>query len=474
MLRLRQCLVLLAVLVGIAATAFAGPATVTTPVLVSGASPFAPDGCGVDTNLLHSEHDATLAVDPADTDHLVAIWQQDNMLSSVAGVSLDGGASWQRALVPGLTTCTGSARWTGAFDPWISIGPDGTVYMSSVVNGPDPVPNPVAQSYGVAVSRSADGGLTWSEAQFPIELPVNGLFLDKSAVTADQTLPGSAYVVTTLIPNVVLLSRTTDHGETWTDARPIYVGKPGFASFGAEIVSLPDGTLLTIFTEWPLDFFAAAQAGNETLTVIGENEVLVMRSQDGGETWSLPSRVATFPPWVARDPESGASVVFPWRVVRSAIGSDGSVWVAWDQVRAGDARIRFTRSTDGGVTWSAPADVVATTNEILKPTIAISGGTVGVTFYDFRNDTPGDGELTTDVWLRHSHDGGASWEEAHLGGPFDLREVPISNGNGIPTGDYAGLVPLAGEAFGALFQRGNPPETVGATDVFFARVAPAP
>jgi hypothetical protein len=339
--------------------------------------------------------------------------------------------------------------------------------MSSVVNSSPRLPGgPV--SYGLAVSRSTDGGLTWSAASFPIESPVEGAFLDKSAVTADTTRPGSASVVTTLIPNVLLFSRTTDSGAAWSPALPIYIGKPGFAAFGAEILSLPDGTLLNVFTEWPLSFFVAAVAGSETLASVGENEVLVMRSSDGGSTWSLPSRVATFPPKVSRDPDTGAAVVAPWRVPRSAVAADGSIWIVWDEARPGDARIRFTQSADGGMTWTDPADVVTAADELLKPTIAVSGETVGVSFYDFRNDDDGDGELTTDIWLRHSHDGGATWAETHLGGPFDLLQVPVSFGNGIRTGDYAGLVPLA-DGFGALFQRGNPPETIGATDVFFVR-----
>ena len=83
----------------------------------------------------------------------------------------------------------------------------------------------------------------------------------------------------------------------------------------------------------------------------------------------------------------------------------------------------------------------------------------------------GDGELTTDVWIRHSHDAGATWEETHVSGPFDLRAVPTSNGNYVPTGDYAGLVGLR-QGFGAFFQRGNPPDTIGATDVFFSSLVP--
>ncbi|HEV3471708.1 MAG TPA: sialidase family protein, partial [Actinomycetota bacterium] len=405
-------------------TSFAGPGPVTKVETVSGGSPFSPDGCGVNTDLLDSEHDATLAVDPRNADHLVATWIQDNTLSSAIGTSVDGGRTWTKSLVPRLTRCTGSARWDYAFDPWVSIGPNGIAYMSSIVNGTGPIPSPnPLPEYGLAVSRSIDGGLTWDDAAFPFESATYGTILDKSAITADATRPGHAHVVTTMLPNVLLHARTTDRGETWSDARPIYSGKPGFASFGAEIVALPDGTLLNIFGEWPLNFFPAAVAQSEQLAAVGENEVLVMRSTDGGESWSAPSTVVTFPPWVARDAETGEATVAPWRVVRSDVGEDGTIWVVWDESIFGDSRIRLTRSTDGGMTWSDPVDVVAAEDAILKPTIAVSTDALVVTFYDFRNDTPQDGELTTDVWLRHSHDGGASWEETHLGGPFDLKKV---------------------------------------------------
>jgi hypothetical protein len=62
----------------------------------------------------------------------------------------------------------------------------------------------------------------------------------------------------------------------------------------------------------------------------------------------------------------------------------------------------------------------------------------------------GDGIATTDVWLRHSHDGGDTWEpEQHLYGPFDHYTAPISYfAPGVPRGlflgDYMGLETIAG------------------------------
>ena len=78
-------------------------------------------------------------------------------------------------------------------------------------------------------------------------------------------------------------------------------------------------------------------------------------------------------------------------------------------------------------------------------------GTVVLTYYDHRNNVLGDGVATTDVWLRHSHDGGATWQpEQHLHGPFDMDEAPVSyfapgDPRGYFLGDYMGLETITGD-----------------------------
>jgi len=68
-----------------------------------------------------------------------------------------------------------------------------------------------------------------------------------------------------------------------------------------------------------------------------------------------------------------------------------------------------------------------------------------LTYYDDRNNVLGDGVATTDIWLRHSHNGAKTWEpEQHLHGPFDHYKAPISyfapgDPRGLFLGDYIGL-----------------------------------
>src|SRR5256885_427878 len=68
-------------------------------------------------------------------------------------------------------------------------------------------------------------------------------------------------------------------------------------------------------------------------------------------------------------------------------------------------------------------------------------GTLGVSYYDFRNRPVDSTALSTDVWLATcSADcaGAGPWAEKHLAGPFDTNRAPDSSGPFL--GDYQGLV----------------------------------
>jgi hypothetical protein len=60
------------------------------------------------------------------------------------------------------------------------------------------------------------------------------------------------------------------------------------------------------------------------------------------------------------------------------------------------------RSLDGGLTWRSQV-LAGVSAFAFEPAVAVDKhGTVGVTWYDFRNDVPGDPALTADVWFPHS------------------------------------------------------------------------
>src|SRR4051812_43051666 len=166
-------------------------------VAISGASQL--EGrCRVSTTPQYgSEVEPYLVADPADRRRLVAVWQQDRYvtggsLALAVSTSGDGGQTWQRRAVPGLTGCPVGGRSRNS-DPWLAFGPDGRAYLVSV-------PGHISQvsfepDTSVVVSHSDDGGITWSKA---VEVAPKCAFCfqfnDKPAITADPASAGTAYV----------------------------------------------------------------------------------------------------------------------------------------------------------------------------------------------------------------------------------------------------------------------------------------
>jgi hypothetical protein len=169
-------------------------------------------------------------------------------------------------------------------------------------------------------------------------------------------------------------------------------------------------------------------------------------------------RTADFNPDVAVDP------------------SNGNLYIVWQDGRfSGGARsdIAFTMSTDGGNNWSPTAKLDQNsggTSAFLPSVYVAADGTVGVSFYDFRNNTPDPG-LPTDHWLLHCHaDADCSnpdnWSENHVDGGFDTENFPTPGGRFFP-GDYLGLTAI-GNDFGSLYIKSD--DTKRSADAWWATV----
>mgnify|MGYP000262282870 CR=1 FL=1 len=210
------------------------PPPATTPSgAVSGLSPFTPSCGGTGgTSYVNAEVEPYLAVNPRAANHLVAVWQQDRWSNGsarglLAALSLDGGATWTLSQAPFAECNGGTAANGGAFlratDPWVTFSPDGTAYqMALATNGSSFT---AGSSNAMTVSRSSDGGRTWSN---PVSLITDGgaFFNDKNAITADPHDARFVYAVWDRLQQSVngpaYFARTTDGGATWEPARSIY------------------------------------------------------------------------------------------------------------------------------------------------------------------------------------------------------------------------------------------------------------
>jgi hypothetical protein len=298
------------------------------------------------------------------------------------------------------------------------------------------------------VARSTDGGKTWSK---PVALIADGsgFFDDKGSITADPVSAGYVYATWDRINNnsgPAMLARSSDGGQTWEAARVLY--DPGLdnQTISNVIVVLADGTVVDSFIE--IDDFNGAMSAS----------IKVIRSGDHGQTWSAPVKVADDLSVGIRDPDTGAPLRTSSLIPTIAAGSAGNLYIAWQDARFSNGQrdgIALAHSADGGLTWSAPVQINgAPTVEAFSPTINVRGdGEIGVTYYDFRDNTPDKDTLPTDYWLTRSSDG-LNWTETQIAKPFDIDLAPVTT-LGLFLGDYQSLLSSGGEFIPVYAQTNN-------------------
>jgi len=428
-----------------------------------------------------SEVEPWVDVNPTDSNNIVATWQQDRWSDGGArgllvAASTDGGATWTRvplANTPHTTLCTGGTAANGggfqrASDPWLSFGPDGTVYHVSLSFNFFPPPNR-SGGFGpsaLLVSRSTDKGMTWS-APVTIITDTNPRVLnDKESITADPTDANLVYVVwdRLVVPagfainpeNVfgngfkgpAMISRSTDGGVTFDRPRILFDPAANGQTIGNQIVVLPDGTLVNA-TNW------IVKVGNPHL---GTQLFLlaILRSTDKGVHWpAKPVAVSQIVDVPVTDPNTAEPVrtgdIIPEIAVDPRKGKS-NLYVVWQDARFSGlkhADIAFSMSTDGGSTWTAPVMINKTPASANVPAFTPSvhvapDGRVSVTYYDFRElSSSNNTTLPTDYWILNCLPSAsdctkaANWTEQQLAGPFDMKLAPVARGFFV--GDYEGL-----------------------------------
>ena len=464
----------------IAARNGAAARTAVTPV--SGTSPFAA-GCAPDPDqrfgerVEDAEMESFLAVNPRNPANLVVVWMQDLFNGLVSATSKDGGRHWTVVPVAGSSVCTGG-EFDLAADPTVSFGPDGTLYLAGFSLDLPDAEMPVPTRTRLFATTSADGGFSWA----PVAEVTGGYgtLHDMPAIVADPARACAAYLVwvdeyTAFGPASVglMFARTDDCGRSWSAPvavfAPTATAAPFSVTMGSKLLPMKDGSLLIVSTAMS----SLLAHSYPELPDPSPSSLVAFRSTDGGATWSAAQHVAQFVNGPFQDPENGDKVLHSPFFLSAGVGPDGATYVAWrQQLTESTADIRLVRSADHGASWSEPLVVRASGTQMMTPSLAVApDGTLAVTYYDIRNDSLADQALWADFWVSQSPDGGATWTESHVAGPFDLGDaarmtVPVE---GLMVGEYAGLVAVP-DGFAASFAMSGAPATAGASDIFFARI----
>jgi hypothetical protein len=260
-----------------------------------------------------------------------------------------------------------------------------------------------------------------------------------------------------------MFARTVDGGASWETARAIFDPGANAQTIGAVVAVLANGSLATLYTR--IDVVNGSNAAS----------LWVLRSADKGATWSAPIKVADLQAVGAFVPETRLAIRDGSILAQMAAGPAGELYVVWQDARFTGGQIdaiALSKSVDGGLTWSAPVRIsTVATAQAFTPQVHVAGdGTVGVSYFDLRGDTPDAGATTsTDYWLLRSRDGGATWSEARIAGPFDLQRAP--NSRGLFIGDYHGLASID-TTFLSFFTQTTQDGDANRTDVFALKLAP--
>jgi hypothetical protein len=358
-----------------------------------------------------------LAIDPEKDFRLLAGYQEGRIASGGArsltwAFSKNGGRTWREGAVPGLTHASGGA-FQKASDPWVAYGPGGRAYYASLLF------NETSPENGVYVSASEDGGRTWGPPVAAHKGDINN-FDDKEAIVVDtyddSPFRGRVYVAwDTVTQNAQILrvARSEDGGRSFLPVVSVegtgsnigvipLVGPGGVVHlFWVHATSIANRAIVTSRSEdggvtWsPLTQVAAASslgvnglrtgelpaaaidprsgriyvvwpdAFDDGGGFIGPDEIALVRSDDGGRTWTSRQKVsddksfASFTPAVAVDGQGRVAVSYygqsnqftqnPWLVDHYVvISKNGETFGASRRTSGTSFDARFAAVTDRG------------------------------------------------------------------------------------------------------------------------------
>jgi len=370
-----------------------------------------------------AQFEPSIAVDPSNGKVLLAS-SMDDLADARVYVSRDGGASWTSNPAP-----PAERGACGLSHPAVAIGPGGLQVYASLASDTCQPPDPLLY---VATRRGTTGA--WRVRR--VGATRRFAYDQRPAVAVDGK--GTVYVVWPRLlgefssHQVLLLSRSSDGGRTWSPPRRIgkYTGV-----YGIDLAAGGRGVLHLAVSD------GRAQ------------RVDVLRSSDGGTTWSTPRRVGRLAePYVVGCGAGAAPIpAQPQRCIsltpRIAVSPQRIAVVYGDVGRDGHPAVFLSTADPALRSVRGPQRIGGSpdgkTDQFL-PTVAYdrSTGDLWLCYYDTRGDS-----TRKHAWLTCtlSRDDGRTWlRPVHAAS--SKSDETVTGADALGYGDVAGLVAGGGVA----------------------------
>jgi hypothetical protein len=322
-------------------------------------------------------------------------------ISIVGYASRDGGKSWKPTLDfrgPGIA----------GGDPSCAYGPDGSAYINAFANLPH-----IGDSSYARIWRSRDGGARWDDSTYIIRTDPQLMVIDWTTGKYSGRIYAGGAAGTDLLSGArssALTYNRLDRDLRVLAPRILAGSKDLTANGPGPGAVLSDGTLLMPYLEQDAkDYYPGM-----SIPARPNGYLRVIRSTDGGESFSAPvtvaQRVALFfgvtngVPGFASDRTNG-----PFR---------DRVYAAWTDFATGRSVVHVAYSTDKGATWSKSVAMDELTKRPTPntgpddhmPSLAVNkNGVVALSWYDRRENPE---NLGWTVRVAVSLDGGDTWSQS--------------------------------------------------------------
>jgi hypothetical protein len=371
--------------------------------------------------------------------------------------------------------------------------------------------NNISSSGTQGVYYSSDGGVTWGQTNLP--LASGDAFHSDPGV--EWTSDGSAWSATMGISSSqsvlkVQAYKSTNSGATWTfdgtisgsqtntDKEMIWADHSGSSPYANQLYAIwhngnPAFMNRRTSSGWgtPIQVSDSQATGtcigadvktNSAGDVFGfypdtgSRGIFVVKSTNGGTSYGTPVKIVT----TYDSYDIGIPAMASRRLLLYVSGgayrngTTNNVYALWTDL-SGDSgctaassepgtnasstcktRIWFSRSTDGGATWSARVKINNPSNldDQFNPFLAVdeTNGTIGAIYYDTINDST---RKKTDVYYQMSSDGGVTWQTPVKVTTAMTDETVTGADSGNQYGDYNSLSGYANKFFPSWTDRRN-------------------